>query len=135
VRAVLGDISIQGHVLALVTVLESAAWRWIWASLNLSILTFHDLNLAPDTPDDELWRLCQREQIILITANRNADAPNSLETTIRNESTPHSLPVFTIASADHVLHSGAYAERVVEKLLEYLLDIDNFRGTGRLYLP
>lgn len=33
------------------------------------------------------------------------------------------------------MSSRAYAERVVIKALEYLLEIDNVRGAGRLYLP
>ena len=28
-----------------------------------------------------------------------------------------------------------YAARVVAQLLEFLFDLDNIRGTGRLYLP
>jgi hypothetical protein len=31
--------------------------------------------------------------------------------------------------------SRDYAERVVVQILEYLLELDNFRGVGRLYVP
>jgi hypothetical protein len=48
---------------------------------------------------------------------------------------PEHLPVFTIANPKRVLQSREYAERVTAKLLEYLLDIDYYRGAGRLYLP
>jgi hypothetical protein len=41
----------------------------------------------------------------------------------------------TLADADRILDERAYAERAVVKLLEYLLDIDNYLGTGRLYVP
>jgi len=41
----------------------------------------------------------------------------------------------TLASADPVLEDRDYAVRAVVKLLEYLLDIDNYRGCGRLYVP
>jgi hypothetical protein len=34
-----------------------------------------------------------------------------------------------------MLSSRAYTHRVVERLMEYLIDVDNLRGTGRLYLP
>lgn len=138
-RALMADINVQGHVAILTTVLENEYWKDFWKAFNVSIVTFHDLGLGPATPDDVLWRRCQQEQIILLTANRNALGAHSLESTIRNENTPQSLPVFTIASADDILRSTAYAGRVVERLLEYLLeyllDIDNYRGTGRLYLP
>ncbi len=54
---------------------------------------------------------------------------------MRAKNTATSLPVFTLANAERVFHSRDYAERVAVKLLEYLLDIDRVRGTGRLYLP
>jgi hypothetical protein len=83
----------------------------------------------------ELWRLCQAKQILLITGNRNSTGPESLEAVIARDNTPTSLPVFTIADPRQILSSRAYAEQVVTRLLEYLLDLENFRGTGRLYLP
>jgi len=43
--------------------------------------------------------------------------------------------VFTIADLRKFRKSRAYAQRVLEKLYEFLLDIDRLRGTGRLYLP
>jgi hypothetical protein len=54
---------------------------------------------------------------------------------IAQYNTPTSLPILTIGNPRQVLSSRAYAERVVTRLLEYLLDLENFRGTGRLYLP
>ena len=134
-KALLGDNNIQGHLEILLIILEGPTWRGLWTLLNLELRTFEDLELAPQTPDALLWQLCQEQEIILITANRNADGPDSLDTTIRTRNTTDSLPVFTIADAEQILHSRAYAERVVERLLEYLIDIDNYRGTGRLYLP
>ena len=43
--------------------------------------------------------------------------------------------MFTVSDADQILTSRDYATRVVSQLLEYLFDLDNIRGTGRLYLP
>jgi hypothetical protein len=134
-RAILGDVNVQGHVGILVHILESATWREIWAGLNLSVLTFADLGLERDATDDVIWQTCQREQAVLITANRNDDGPTSLEATLRSHNTATSLPVLTVADVERVRQSRNYAERVVESLLEYLLDIDSYRGTGRLYLP
>lgn len=134
-KAILSDVNIEDHVQVLVNVQESLAWQDVWTLFNLPVYTFRELGLAPETPDVDLWQVCQQQEIILITANRNNDGPDSLESAIRTMNTIHSLPVFTIADADQVLHSRAYAERVVTKLLDYLVDIDNYRGTGRLYLP
>ncbi len=71
----------------------------------------------------------------MITGNRNDDGPTSLEATIRNENQPDSLPVITIGDADRVLRDRIYAEKVAERLLDYLMRIDEVRGTGRIYVP
>jgi hypothetical protein len=131
----LTDVNIQGQVEILRYLLESTTWRELWHSLAAPIHTFGDVGLRDDDSDAVVWRFCQQRQLVLITANRNQDGPDSLETTIRNENTPDSLPVFTLADSEQVRHSKAYAERVVESLLQYLLDIELYRGTGRLYLP
>ena len=65
----------------------------------------------------------------------NEDGPDSLEATIRDHNTSQSLPVFTLSDADRVLSDIAFAERVVDQLYRYLLEVDSIRGTGRLYLP
>jgi len=72
---------------------------------------------------------------LLITNNRNEDSPDSLEATIRQHNTSDSLPVFTVGNLDKFRLSRAYTERVLERLYEYLLDIDSVRGTGRLFVP
>jgi hypothetical protein len=131
----LGDNNIGGHVRVLITILENEAWRDLWAGVNLPLVTFRDLKLPPNVPDADLWRLCQQQEVVLITANRNAAGPDSLEATIRTQNTAQSLPVFTVADPDRVLRSRDYAERVAAMLLDYLLNIDRVRGTGRLYLP
>jgi len=87
---------------------------------------------APDSP---VWRTCQERGIVLITGNRNAEGPESLESTIRDHNTPDSLPVLTIANVDRLHASREYALRVAERLLEYLDDLGNIRGAGRIYLP
>lgn len=71
----------------------------------------------------------------MLTSNRNEDAEDSLDATLRREGTSDSLPVFTLPMPDRVYTSPAFLERVVEKLLDYVLDAENIRGTGRLYLP
>ena len=78
---------------------------------------------------------CQRAQVILLTANRNDEGPDSLAATIQQHNTTHSLPVFTLANDQRVLRDRQYAEAVADRLIEFLFDIDSYRGTGRLYLP
>jgi len=135
VTGILADINAQGHVHDVVQLLQTGWRAEIWASLNLPVRTFADLGLDRDVSDAILWHTCQRLQVILITRNRNAQAPDSLEPTIRSHNTPQCLPVFTLADADRIRKSKAYADLVADRLLEYLLEVDNVRGTGRLFLP
>ena len=72
---------------------------------------------------------------MLVTANRNADDSDSLEAVIRRENRPDSLPIITLASPQRVLEDRVHAEIVAERLLEKLISIDDFRGTGRIYVP
>jgi hypothetical protein len=135
VRALMSDVNVQGQMQVLLRVLESDDWRELWEGLHLSLLTFRDLGLSPEASDATVWQLCQQEQVVLVTANRNDDGPESLEATLRFQNTPTSLPVLTIANSRQVLQSREYAERVAVRLIDYLLNIDNLRGTGRLHLP
>jgi len=135
VRGIVADVNIEGHVARLFDVMHIAGWEDFWRALGLVLETFADLELEAATADSVVWRTCQQEQLILITANRNNDGPDSLEATIQAENTADSLPVLTIGVADEIMVSSDYAKRVVVRLLEILDEIDLYRGTGRLYLP
>ena len=132
---ILVDSNVQQHVQILRYILESESWQEVWSSLALPILSFSDVELPRDATDSVVWHFCQQHELCLVTANRNMTGPDSLEATIRRANAPNSLPVFTLADPEQVRHSSNYAGRVAESLLEYLIDIDKYRGTGRLYLP
>ena len=134
-KGILTDGNAMGHVNILLYILLSEEWSEIWTSLNIPLRTFASLGLNRDAPDTEIWRICQKEELVLITNNRNDDVTDSLESTIRVHNTPASLPVFTFADSNKIVNSREYATRVVERMLEYLMDVDSYRGTGRLYLP
>ncbi len=134
-KAILGDINIQGHLRVLLAILQRDDWQEFWNDLNLAFLKFQDVGLSPQATDAVIWQMCQQRDMVLLTANRNQAGPDSLEATLRTQNTASSLPVFTIANARRVLTSRDYAERVAAQLLDYLQDIDRVRGTGRLYLP
>jgi hypothetical protein len=134
-KGILSDINIQGHMQVLVRVLEGKEWRDVWRGLNLAIYSFADFGLSPSSADSIIWHVCQKSEISLVTGNRNKAGPDSLEAAIERFNTPSSLPVFTIGDTEQVFQSGSYAERAVVRLLEYLIDIDNYRGTGRLWIP
>lgn len=134
-RAIVADINVQGHVAVLVQILQGSEWAGVWAELDAAILSLDDLGLPQDTRDSVLWNTCQRDELVLVTGNRNAQGPDSLEATIRQYSQSHHLPVLTLATPTRILQDRAYAERAAFRLLAYVLDIDNYRGAGRLYVP
>jgi hypothetical protein len=135
VKGVLADINIQGYVDLLVTIVQAGPWKMLWDDLQLPYLHFADVGLAPASSDSDVWDICQQQELVLITDNRNQDASDSLEATTRTRNTPASLPVLTIANVPHLRHSRDYADRVIDRLLDFLMRMDALRGTGRLYLP
>jgi hypothetical protein len=58
-----------------------------------------------------------------------------LEAVIRDENQPDSLPVITISRPKRLLQDRHYAELVAERIPDYLIRIDEVRGTGRIYAP
>jgi len=134
-RGILADNDAVGDLDILVGILQSADWADLWASLDIGVTSFSELGLTSDALDSDLWHACQEAQIVLLTRNRNAHGLNSLEATIRNNRRSDSLPVFTVANPKRLQHERDYAEQVAVRLLEYLMDIESFRGTGRVFLP
>jgi hypothetical protein len=132
---IIADHNVEGHFEVLLRLWTSEAWQSIRESLELEVESFEHLGLPHDTSDRDLWWMCQQREIVLLTANRNDEGPESLEATIRALNDPWSLPVLTIADPESVLTSRDYAERVAIQVLEYLLELDNFRGVGRLFVP
>jgi hypothetical protein len=135
VKGILADNNVIGQVAYLAQLMQSHGWEIFWQDLGLSLVRFEDVGLAPAATDVEIWQRYQADELILITDNRNDEAPDSLNAAIRQFGTPHSLPIFTIADLDKFGTSREYEERVVAALYDYLLRIDSVRGVGRLFLP
>ena len=123
------------HVELIHAIWLSDAWRDLWNDLGLTVLRLSAVGLDPESSDAVVWRSCQEEGLVLVTGNRNADVPVSLERIIRGENRPDALPVITLANPQRILRDRPYAEKVAERLLERLIAIEDFRGTGRLYVP
>lgn len=134
-KGILADANIFGEIDALVHQMQTGEWADLWAALGLVLRHFEDVGLSLDASDLEIWQTCQAEQLVLITDNRNRDSVDSLEAVIRQYNQPQSLPVFTISDKSRFRKSRTYAEKVLEDLYDYLMRIDEVRGTGRLYLP
>jgi hypothetical protein len=110
-------------------------WVDLWRELECMLCTFEDFDLLVDATDAAIWQACQDHDLLLITGNRNAEGPESLEMTMRQWNAAHCLPVLTLADPDRIQRERPYAEAVVERLFDILIDPDALRGTGRLYLP
>lgn len=129
------DNDVIGQVAALVTRLTRPPLDELWSALDPEVHDFESLGLLRDASDRSVWLACQRESVVLLTGNRNSEGPDSLEATIRDSNGPACLPVLTFSRPGRILRSGAYAERVAVRLLEYAYDLEQYRGAGRLYLP
>jgi len=132
---IMADHDVEGHLKVLMNIWLSSIWIDLWSELHCSVESFERLDIGDDTADSDVWRLCQEKEIVLVTGNRNAEGEESLEQTIRRLGTPDSLPVLTIGDPNRLMRDRLYAEEVAAQLLDYLRDIDELRGTGRLYLP
>jgi len=115
--------------------MQKEPWDEFWTYLGLALFHFQELGLTPTSSDLDIWQTCQANGLVLITNNRNARSSDSLEVAIRENNRPDCLPVFTIGNLNRFRTSRDYADRVLRKLYDYLMRIDNLRGTGRLYLP
>jgi hypothetical protein len=133
-RGILSDHNIEGHLNALIAFWESGPLREFWDDLDLSVETFESLGIPTDIADSTLWQICQNREIILFTANRNNDGPDSLEATIRQQGLVTSLPVLTLANVFRFANDRAYAAEVAKRAIERLMDIEDLRGSGRIYI-
>ena len=92
------------------------------------------MELAYNSTDRDVWRFAQDNQMLLLTDNRNMVGADSLEQTIRDENQVTSLPVITLSRADRVIEQS-YRERCATRLLDIILGLDNYLGTGRVFIP
>jgi hypothetical protein len=102
--------------------------------VSIRLMTFKDVGLPADSSDRVVWRFAQTKGMLLLTANRNAKGDDSLEKVMREENQPTSFPIITIADSDRVNESD-YRERCVERLVEIVIDIQDYMGAGRLFIP
>ena len=59
---------------------------------------------------------------------------DSLEQVMREENRSTSYPIITIGDLDRV-NEYDYREQCVERLIEIAIDIQDYLGVGRLYIP
>lgn len=126
------DHNLEGHALLLLGNIASLGWLDL---LPIRFITFEEIELSVSSDDRVVWRFAQANQMILLTANRSMKGKNPLEKVMREENTSTSLPVVTIGDADRVLTDPGYRNRCVDRLIEIIFDIDDYRGSRRLFIP
>ena len=131
-RTILSDHNIEGQTESLWGTLGTEGWLSL---IPIQWVNFQQVGLPISSNDREVWQFAQANQMILLTANRNMEDENSLEQTLRDENTATSLPVLTIGHQERILYDAAYRKRCAERLIDILLDLDNYLGTQRIFIP
>lgn len=126
------DHNLGGHAEILLGNIASQGWLEL---VPIQFVTFKEMNLSIDSSDRIVWRLAQAHQMILLTANRSMKGEDSLEQVLREENTADSFPIITIGDANRFLADRAYRNNCADRILEILLDIEIWMGTGRLFVP
>jgi hypothetical protein len=132
VITILSDHNIEGQTELLWGTLGSEGWLSL---ISLEWVTFQDVGLPIDSNDREVWRFAQANNLILLTTNRSMKDENSLEQTMREENTTTSLPVLTIGNQERILYDTVYRQQCAERLVDVLIDLENYLGTRRVFIP
>jgi hypothetical protein len=125
------DYNLDGYALIFLGILAKEGWLEF---ASVQFVTFREVGLDMDSNDRTVWRYAQEHQMMILTANRNMKGADSLEQVIREENTENSFPVITIGSLD-CLSEADYRQRCAERLIEIVVDLENYRGVGRLFIP
>src|SRR5438046_133435 len=107
----MADNNVEGHLNAIIRFLRSGLWEEFWEKAAVTLVTLRELGLERNSPDLTIWQVCQSRQVVLFTANRNKEGPESLEEAIRTLNRPDSLPVITIGDLSRFKHDRPYAEQ------------------------
>lgn len=128
---VLVDHNMEGQAVLLWGTLATEGWLEL---VPLWLVTFAEIGLSPESSDRTVWRFAQAQRMLLLTDNRSMKGADSLEQTIREESTSSALPVLTIGNVGR-LDEREYRERCARRLVEVVLDLEYYLGAGRVFIP
>jgi predicted nuclease of predicted toxin-antitoxin system len=126
------DHNLERQAIVLLGNIANQGWLEI---IPIRFVTFKEMELPADTSDRLVWRIAQANQMLLLTANRKMKGKDSLEKVLREENTSNSFPVITIGNAERVLDERDYRDQCVDRLLEIVINIENYMGVGRLFIP
>lgn len=126
------DHNLKGHALVFFGAIATQGWLDI---VPMQFVTFAEMDLSINSDDRTVWRLAQENQMILLTANRSMKGKDSLEQVMREENTPTSLPVVTIGNIERLLAEPDYRDRCVNRLVDIVVDIEDYQGARRIFIP
>ena len=125
------DYNLDGYALIFLGILTKLGWLEL---ISIQFVTFKEAGLSMESSDRLVWHYAQENQMMILTANRNMKGDDSLEEVMRQENTETSFPVVTIGNLDR-LDEFDYRERCIERIIEIILDIEQYMGAGRLFIP
>jgi hypothetical protein len=131
VITVLADHNIEGQAALLWSALATEGWLDL---VPLRLVYFAHVDLPLDSSDCNVWHFAQAQQMLLLTGNRNMEGEDSLAQTIQEANQPSSLPVITISRTERIVET-TYRRQCATRLAEIILYLDDYLGTGRLYIP
>ena len=104
---------------------------------GISYAKFHDLGLPAGFPDRDLWRTCQADGWALLTDNRNADGPDSLQATFADSWAFGALPVLTVSDKRRFSRDDDYADAVAADVADILYGLPDgeYRYAPRIFVP
>lgn len=126
------DHNIERHGQLLWGQFRPADWGAMQVAAFRSLI---ECGLDPIADDRTIWKHCQANSLLLLTANRNERGSDSLQAVIREFNHADSLPVLTLADPDRVLRDAVYRELCAYRIADIALALDGVRGTGRLFIP
>ena len=126
------DHNLRGHSVVLAGSLAASGWLDL---ISIRFVLFEEGGLAVTSDDRTVWQYVQANQMILITANRSMKDKDSLEQIMREGNTPTSLPVVTIGNINRLLVEPNYRERCVNRLIDIVVDIEDYQGARRIFIP
>jgi len=126
------DYNLQKYAAILLGKIANDGWLDL---IPIRFIFFNDIDLPTDSNDRFVWRLSQENRMILLTANRNMKGEDSLERVLRENNTIDSFPVITIGNLDRFSKESSYRSRCADRIIDIVLDIEDYMGVGRIFIP
>lgn len=137
-RGMLVDVSVQGHLPYVVSLLQALRLRAVMEELELRFATFPDLGPDRRPGGRPLWEFCQRDDWVLLTDSRDYESEDSLQATLDDSWQEGHLPILTLSNKGRFENQGDYAVKVAEDTATVLFGIisdGEYRDRPRIDLP